>query len=433
MLPPPPAEPHDPSTTPPPLAAARPPEPPRPPPSPLDRRSGRHAARLAEARKLRDARRPTSKPLDHAGQQPRRDREHDVRKEALGFARWARRHGASGRQAAQRLGLRPATLNRWDRQWLDDRLAGRPLGRPRRRADLLQCLEVVQHLRQVGPTVGLPALRGQFPQLARSQLAELQQDYRDQWFCDHAMFTNTLEWLVPGAVWATDFSHTPVPLDGGLHDVLAVRDLAARMQLSLLPIKHADALTAAANMEHLFFTFGPPLILKSDNGSPFVAGLFEELLLRWDVIPLLSPPHCPQYNGSIEAGFGSAKTRIYIEAARHGRIDHWAFEDVEAARQLANCASRPWGAARPTPQEAWDRRTPITPQQRQAFRQSVLDHQRTVRLELGYRPDQQLDPKARATVAREAIRRALEGLGYLQIRRRRITPPFKTSLCAIIS
>jgi len=94
--------------------------------------------------------------------------------------------------------------------------------------------------------------------------------------------------------------------------------------------------------DHLFTTYGPPLVLKSDNGSTFIAKIFTTLLLRWGVTSLLSPPQWPPYNGSIEAWFGISKTRIRIEAVRHGRFDRWLLDDIEAARQLANCASRPW-------------------------------------------------------------------------------------------
>jgi len=373
------------------------------------------------------------KPLDLQGQQPRRDRERFVRAKAMAFARWAGRQGLPRCRAAARLDLRAGTLGRWGRAWDADRLKLHFLGRPRTRGDPLQRLEVVQHLREVGPTVGLPALRCQFPDLARSELSDLQRDQRRQWFHDHEVFADALEWLVPGSVWAMDFSQAPVPIDVDFRHVLAVRDLPGHMQLSLLPAKHGDAITAVSALEHLFVIHGPPLLAKADNGSPFISQELKDLLRLWEVTLLLSPPYWPQYNGSIEAGFGSAKTRIHIEAARHGRMDHWLLDDVEAARLLANGDSRPWGVTGPTPQERWDRRAPITPQQRQDFRQAVCQHKKTIRAELGYRPDEELKRRARATLDREAISRALQGLGYLHVARRRVTPPFKLSFRSIIT
>jgi len=58
--------------------------------------------------------------------------------------------------------------------------------------------------------------------------------------------------------------------------------------------------------------------------------------------------------------------------------------------------------------------------------------QREVRTELAYGEDTLLGRAARAIVARAAARRALESLGYLQVQRRLITPPFNSPLRARI-
>lgn len=101
---------------------------------------------------------------------------------------------------------------------------------------------------------------------------------------------------------------------------------------------------------------------------------------------------------------------------------------LEAARLQANLTARPWGDRGPTPQEVWNRRTPITQHQRRAFLQCVERTQRDVRAELGYAQNTLLGRRDRAIVARAAARRALMSLGYLQVRRMRITPPFNSPL-----
>ena len=260
-----------------------------------------------------------------------------------------------------------------------------------------------------------------------------QRDYRQRWFHDNEIDTEELVWLVPGSVWAGDFSDSPVPIDDGFEHVLAVRDLACQKRLLDLPGTVANAAAAVTALESLFLRYGLPLVCKSDNGSPFIADLFEQLLGRWSVLALFSPPQTPRYNGAVEAGFGSFKTRVYYEAARHGRIGYWTSDDLEAAHGLSNCAARPWGAAGPTPQEAWQRRAPITSHQRTRFLECVAQTTAAVRVELGYPPNEELKTPARATVARAAIRRALEALGYLVVRRRRVSPPFSSSLRAIIT
>jgi hypothetical protein len=56
----------------------------------------------------------------------------------------------------------------------------------------------------------------------------------------------------------------------------------------------------AARLEELFCQFGAPLVLKRDNGSNLNSEAVNEVLARWLVIPLNSPPHYPPYNGGIE-------------------------------------------------------------------------------------------------------------------------------------
>jgi hypothetical protein len=276
-------------------------------------------------------------------------------------------------------------------------------------------------------------LRGLFPTVARSQLRDLQEEYRGRWYDQHGIVTEILHWTAPETVWAADFSDPPAPVDGCFDHVLATRDLASSMQLAALPTLDADADTAVETTETLFLEHGAPLVLKSDNGSPFIAQAFQELLDRWKVFALLSPPRTPRYNGGVEAGNGSVKTRTCQEAVRHGRIGCWTCDDLEAVRLQANLTARPWGDRNPTPQEVWDRRTPVTPDQRRTFLQCVERMQREVRTELAYGEDTLLGRAERAIVARAAARRALESLGYLQVQRRRITPPFSSPLRARIS
>ncbi len=310
----------------------------------LDRRSYRHAGQLAQAADAIDAYRHAPRPLGQEGQQLHRDREGLLRRRAVAFTRWAHRYRIPMEAAARRLHLSPWTLGRWARTWDVDRIAGRPVGRPRQLASPVQCLEVTHCLQQAGPTIGLPALHTHFPNLARSQLADLKRQYctapADPSSNPDDIFTEQLQWLIPASVWAVDFSQSPLPIDVYCKHILAVRDLASHNQLLALPVPDANATVAVAALHHLFAAHGAPLVLKSDNGSPFIAGEFQDLLDASKVIPLLSPPNWPMYNGAIEAGFGPLKTRIFYEASKHGRNDHWLSDDVEAARLLANALSQ---------------------------------------------------------------------------------------------
>ena len=161
-------------------------------------------------------------------------------------------------------------------------------------------------------------------------------------------------------------------------------------------------------------------MLKSDNGSAFIAAEVEAVLARWGVGQLFSPPRMPRYNGSCEAGIGSMKTRTHHQAARRGHPREWTCDDAEAARQQANQTARPWGACGPTPEEAWRGRPPLGAEERAAFAATVRRLEREAREEQGYAPEATLDRTAQAAVSRAALRRALVAHGLLRFTSARV-------------
>ena len=66
----------------------------------------------------------------------------------------------------------------------------------------------------------------------------------------------------------------------------------------------------ASYLEKLFAQYGPPLLLKRDNGSIFNNSAVDVVLSRWQVLPLNSPPYFPRYNGGIERGIGEIKAKL---------------------------------------------------------------------------------------------------------------------------
>ncbi len=141
----------------------------------------------------------------------------------------------------------------------------------------------------------------------------------------------------------------------------------------------------------------------------------------------MSPPCTPRYNGSVEAGAGTLKTRIIYHAAKHGMLGAWTSDDVEAARLQGNCATWPWGSCGLTPQETWEHRSPITPERRSEFRSTVAQKALELRQRF-FLEGENLDPRPAAAIRRAAIRAALESLGLLTVRKRRVSPPFNSPL-----
>jgi transposase InsO family protein len=304
-------------------------------------------------------------------QQPHRQLEAEVRQEAVGFCQWVAAQGLTRIASAASLGIAPRTLRLWEEGGLPEDRTVPARGRPVLRSERAQRTAVLALLESVGPGIGLAVLQGAFPSLPRAELHDLLRRYRRVWGARHHQVLHVLHWQRPGSVWAIDYAEPPQPLEAGFTDLLAVRDLASGMQLLWLPVPAATAATTVAALEGLFALYGPPLVLKLDNGSPFVAALTQELLAAWQVVPLYSPPGLPAYNGAIEAGIGALKVRTHHQAARQGRPGAWTCADAEAARQQANELGRPWGPQGPTPAEPWARRRPVTAEERARFQATV--------------------------------------------------------------
>jgi len=287
-------------------------------------------------------------------------------------------------------------------------------------------------LDDAGPRLGLPSLQDSCPKTPRSLLAYLQSEYRRQFQQDYRLVVEALHWHRAGAVWAIDHSDPPRPVDGCYQQILAIRDLASGMQLAWSGVTDATATEAMPVLEMLVRQYGPPLVLKSDNGSAFISHSFQEWLDGWQITPLFSPVRMPRYNGACEAGIGAAKRRTEYLTARQNRFLDWTSDDLYAAQQWANHDHYPWGRAHGTPADRFAGRNPITPNERDTFQAVVVQCEREVQQALCI-PDQSLTDRCSALIHRRAVRHALVELGYLDITRRSIPQPIHTAKCARIT
>ena len=368
-----------------------------------------------------------------SAQRQRREADRAARRHAVAFDRWARRRGLTHHDAAGHLGVARSTLAHWERQWQDEHLAAHPRGRSCHRGDPQTRNTAIHLMTILGPRTGLETLRAALPTLARGEIQDLQRRFRRLWRRNHRRLLRVLHWHRPGTVWAMDHTEPPCAIDGHWRHILAVRVLASRMQLGWLPVAAEDAQETCHSLESLFRRHGPPLVLKSDNGSAFIDDDTEQLLDRWGVFPLFSPPRTPQYNGSCEAGNGAMKTRTEHQSILDAEPGHWTVAGLQAAQAIANHIHRPWGHSGTVPAAIWHQRERITAQQRAAFRRAIHEHREQARAELGYTKNEPWDRKARARVDRLAISRACVECGLLTFTRRSITPSLKSRFVTNIS
>lgn len=279
-------------------------------------------------------------------------------------------------------------------------------------------------LKAQGPRTGVWPLQGMFPEMPRREVADLKR----QWLREQRKNEHILKWTQAGSVWAVDHADPDGLLEGPERALWAVRDLASHNELVWTPVLDKTAQGVRARLEDLFEEHGAPLVVKMDNGALAKDEQLSQILDRWGVVRLLSPPYTPEYNGSCEASIGWLKARTAHQASRRGglpvcvkRTDRevWCREDCETARRSSNETSRPWGPSRPTPQQAWDRRTPVTPELRALFHRTLGEQRLETQTETEASEDI-LDRRVQAKIERVAITRTLLACGLLIIRRRSI-------------
>ena len=208
-----------------------------------------------------------------------------------------------------------------------------------------------------------------------------------------------------------DFTKTQHPIDGRTQIIFTVRDLASHYHLCWLPVADERAETVTPILHRLFQEHGPPLVLKSDNGSAFIAEDALELLNDWRVLALFSPPRLPKYNGALERSNTTLKVYTHTSAVNDGHPFRWSSDDLAQAVTVANEFTRPWGSSGQTPAERWRSRAAISNHDRRQMLDLVAAQREVARDDLGFRDE--LSASDRRAVDRMAIARSLQQLGQL--------------------
>jgi hypothetical protein len=174
--------------------------------------------------------------------------------------------------------------------------------------------------------------------ISRRDLQRLVQEVRDDLGQIKAEEQRRIEWLVPGLIWSMDDLEKDCLNGGYKGHVNLLRDLASRRNLGVLGDDvMASGMRIALNLEGKFKLHGAPLFLKMDGGGNFRSMEVSEVMDEYMVIPLVSPPYYPPYNGGVERGhqeilkqldqrIGSERVcprvfRLECEASGHA-VDH---------------------------------------------------------------------------------------------------------------
>jgi len=120
-------------------------------------------------------------------------------------------------------------------------------------------------------------------------------------------------------VWSLDDAELVRFADHKLY-LHQVQDLASRYKFTPWVGEQVLGETVAVHLEQLFLRQGPPLVLKRDNGSNLNQQAVDEVLARYLVMPLNSPPHYPPYNGGMECAVRELKIPLVEKILAGGPI-----------------------------------------------------------------------------------------------------------------
>ncbi len=323
------------------------------------------------------------------------------------------------------------------RRWAQLDREGKPLGAQRGRAALRASPQereaVIRTIEAQGPQLGLEPLWRAHRKLPREEVRAILGEYREKYAEEHPMVVSELSWLLPGGVWAMDHTKPPSPIDGDHKAVLSVRDLSSGAQLLWQGESGPRASEVVRDIEALFLTHAPPLVLKCDNGSAFIATALEDLCLKWEVLILWSPPRTPRYNGAIESGIRWMQHRTEHRSTTVGRPGEWKAQDLRTARERTNELPKDSRASTKPRGEVFSTRAGITPEARAAFQGRAREERARERSARGIAPDAALKRHERAEIDRQALCRALVALGYLTITKRVVPLPLNFLPAARIS
>ncbi len=144
--------------------------------------------------------------------------------------------------------------------------------------------------------------------ISRRDLSRMVGQVRHDLWVDQRKNLRQVEWLRPGVVWAMDATeHHGRAADGEKIHLHNTQDLGSRYKFVPMAGEYPVGEEIAGYLADKFFRFGPPLLLKRDNGSNMNHLAVNDVLSEFFILPLNSPAYYAPYNGAIEESQGELK------------------------------------------------------------------------------------------------------------------------------
>jgi transposase InsO family protein len=156
---------------------------------------------------------------------------------------------------------------------------------------------------------GTTKLYGRYREgVSRRDLSRMVGQVRHDLWVDQRRNLRQIDWLMPGVVWAMDATeHDRRAADGEKIHLHNTQDLGSRYKFLPMAGGYPVGEEIAGYLADKFFRFGPPLLLKRDNGGNMNHLAVNEVLSEFFILPLNSPAYYAPYNGAIEESQGELK------------------------------------------------------------------------------------------------------------------------------
>ena len=235
----------------------------------------------------------------------------------------------------------------------------------------------------------MPCLRRRIPGLPRNSTGAYLRRLRRVLRRRRRRALCRLRWLMPGAVWAIDGTFLDRRVGRRGRRALVVVELQSRKLLKLKSVRGECIDEVRRCLQELVLQHGAPLVLKLDNGSAFVSAALAEWCATHGITLLHSPVRRPSYNGTCEVSGRWGKHRAYCAARARG-AEQLEQHDLDHAVTFRGVMNR------------------LSDDVRARFQAVVAEQLAVVRSEQGLADGQLLGDDAKRSLARVAVRRALE-------------------------
>ncbi|NJD57436.1 MAG: transposase family protein [Nitrospirae bacterium] len=132
----------------------------------------------------------------------------------------------------------------------------------------------------------------------------------------HRQNLRRIRWNVPNAAWSLDpCEYGQRDEAGGKVHLTQMQDLSSRYKFNPMSGDVPCGEEIAGYLTATFSRFGPPLMLKRDNGGNLNHRAVNDVLAEHFVIPVNSPVHYPPYNGAIEQAQAELKNGLNTKLA----------------------------------------------------------------------------------------------------------------------